>query len=581
MIRVFRPGLGRALLWVAVLYLFGAALWTLLWHLPAPPDRGWPVWVAIPAVALLLNVNIWIPLRRSGGVNVKFIAAGFMLGVLVLSPALLLVTTLADQTLWVFRRNFADLRRGSYIKVLFNFANGVAEAAVAVILLRELVDLTDPASTRSVAVAVAILALVSVVSTASVGLVIWCYEGSVMVRSLLVSTAVAGMTGVVLTPLTIGALTLSTTSLLLGVLLSLSGVTTWYSFTSGNKERIRRQALERLYALTLSLNRTLDAEAAQEFVDGLSELFVSTTAELLLGSDAGTVRVAPTGSASRTGLEETLSECAARLWQGEPAVLWGSGAEVASVAESFGTSTAMVAPVLAEGRLTGIITLAGRYSGRMMGFSAEDATMLGTLAVQLGIAVEKGRLHGLLSSAHAEREELMQRSLQDSLTGLANRDGFNGTLKDAVGRQSKTLMAICFIDLDDFKQVNDRHGHAAGDHMLRAVAERLRGSLRPHDLAARFGGDEFGVLLGEVRDLDAALMVAQRIVTALSEPLVVTGGVARVGASVGVRLIEPGQWDCAALLRDADAAMYAAKRAGKGTVSVWSPAETGEIREAR
>ena len=127
-------------------------------------------------------------------------------------------------------------------------------------------------------------------------------------------------------------------------------------------------------------------------------------------------------------------------------------------------------------------------------------------------------------------------------------------------------MAVLAVDLDEFKAVNDRYGHAAGDAVLVTSAERMKRLLRESDVIARFGGDEFVIVLGQVDNAEAAREVASRVVESLSQPMpLAAGGTAHIGASVGIAMCCAGRETLNDLLKRADAALYAAKRDGKRT----------------
>ncbi|HET9094040.1 MAG TPA: diguanylate cyclase [Solirubrobacteraceae bacterium] len=159
----------------------------------------------------------------------------------------------------------------------------------------------------------------------------------------------------------------------------------------------------------------------------------------------------------------------------------------------------------------------------------------------------------------------------DSLTGLANRASMNREVDIAVlaAGEAMTEVAILFLDLDDFKRVNDTFGHLVGDELLRVVAERLRSVVRPDDLLARIGGDEFLVMMTGARGLtDAATHVASRILSTLREPVSLSIGQIAIGASVGVSSYPRDAASAEELLRHADMAMYIAKRSGKNVFHV-------------
>ena len=179
---------------------------------------------------------------------------------------------------------------------------------------------------------------------------------------------------------------------------------------------------------------------------------------------------------------------------------------------------------------------------------------------------EFGVLARALADAESQRagleEELRRQALEDPLTGLANRTLFKDRVDHALERRSddSTSIAVVFMDLDDFKTVNDSLGHAAGDELLVSVAQRIKESVRTSDTVARLGGDEFAVLLDDVEDV---AVPAHRILQALKAPIALEGKPVTVHGSVGIALHEAGQ-TAADLLRNADVAMYKAKGEGKG-----------------
>ncbi|HLL40673.1 MAG TPA: PAS domain S-box protein [Rubrobacteraceae bacterium] len=177
----------------------------------------------------------------------------------------------------------------------------------------------------------------------------------------------------------------------------------------------------------------------------------------------------------------------------------------------------------------------------------------------------------------ALEERLEHHALHDSLTDLPNRRLFEDRLGQAlrrIRRRKEIGLAVLFMDLDGFKVVNDSLGHDAGDRLLVEVAKRLGSCLRPEDTLARFGGDEFTVLIEDARVLDAAVRVAERIVENLREPFTLDGRELYLATSIGVGLAGDGTKNAEELLREADTAMYMAKDEG-GTIRVFDPAMHG------
>ncbi len=170
-------------------------------------------------------------------------------------------------------------------------------------------------------------------------------------------------------------------------------------------------------------------------------------------------------------------------------------------------------------------------------------------------------------------EQLRYQAFHDALSGLPNRALFMDRLSHALVRARREIpsLAVLFVDLDDFKAVNDSVGHGIGDELLVAVAQRISGTLRDADTAARMGGDEFAVLIEDVADSEGPLGVAKRLLEALRLPLTLQGHEIRVTASIGVALYRGPENSAEELLRHADVAMYAAKNQGKDRITVFEP----------
>ncbi len=204
--------------------------------------------------------------------------------------------------------------------------------------------------------------------------------------------------------------------------------------------------------------------------------------------------------------------------------------------------------------------LAVKISTYMPYFGSEELRKLDELSSMVGLAIERCEM----------AEQVAFQASHDSLTSLANRTLFMERLEEAlghVGRRS-TMLALMFIDLDRFKLVNDRADHSAGDIVLQEMANRMTAMTRGVDIVARFGGDEF-VAFAEVDHDDDALEMAERLRRGLSAPIKFGGAELVVTASIGVVVTSDGEVPAAVLLRDADNAMYDAKRAGRDQVIMY------------
>ena len=217
----------------------------------------------------------------------------------------------------------------------------------------------------------------------------------------------------------------------------------------------------------------------------------------------------------------------------------------------FGAASSLAVVIDGKNRPFGVLDVHATEPHR---FTAKDVPFVQAAANVLADAIER----------HAADQALRYRVLHDSLTGLPNRLSFVDALGESLDKAavSGSPVGILFLDLDHFKLINDSLGHHAGDALLRAVAPRLRSHLRPGDVVARFGGDEFGILIDRLADEGEAIAIADRVAAAFAQPFSIDGVDHFVSASIGVavaRASEERAVNAELLIRDADAAMYRAK----------------------
>ena len=342
-------------------------------------------------------------------------------------------------------------------------------------------------------------------------------------------------------------------------------------------EHTKHRSLEFLYGVARSISRAPDVETA--LVDLLArtrEAFRVRTAEIILFGAGGDMPLRT--SLDLSGATQSMQPVPHELAVALRACLADEQATVvnravaphalANYLAENGITEAAIAPVPGETRLVGVMLLGDRL-GSVADFSSSDLRLFETLAGHAGMSLEFDRLEQAIRRMRELQGALERQAYRDPLTDLANRALFMRRVHESLTRASGTS-TVLFLDLDDFKRINDHAGHAAGDAVLIAAAERIRRCVRPSDLAARLGGDEFAVLL-EDGDERHGQEVAHRIVALLSEAVTISGQPTWVRASIGIASAAAGAGiDADELMRHADIAMYRAKEAGKGQVRLFT-----------
>ena len=194
-------------------------------------------------------------------------------------------------------------------------------------------------------------------------------------------------------------------------------------------------------------------------------------------------------------------------------------------------------------------------------YLVKDRVDRDVLARAIRYAIERHQMIKKLEQAQGELQEIAR---YDSLTGLSNRNFFYEQLDKLIARvrRENKLMAVMFLDLDNFKPVNDEHGHSVGDLLLQSVAKRITSCLRKNDIAARLGGDEFIIAYDTSGNEESLAIAAQRIIEVISDVYILSGQELKISASIGVSVYPKDGVDMDVLIKNADTAMYSTKEDG-------------------
>jgi len=351
--------------------------------------------------------------------------------------------------------------------------------------------------------------------------------------------------------------------------------TSIFSAMNERELRQRRADLQALVDVGARLDEVSDPVLqARVVLDGLASRFGFTRGLVIGAADGRTMVLASRGAEEWSGTAEA-DAIIRKAWDRRqllPVRRLDTEANPLLGVTMPNARNLLVSPMFADGRPVGAIVVEHR-SRTVFGIERRIASVLGQFS-----AVAALNLRNAVLLRHVQ--DLAER---DSLTGAANRRMFQDTLERTLAAQAgqdeeRHMSAVLFIDLDDFKVINDSLGHAAGDTLLIAVTDRIGGLVRNGDLVARLGGDEFAILTEDVADLRHSRAMAERLVRDLRVPYVIGDHTITCSASIGIAGARDAGRDAAEVVRNADVAMYMAKANGKSGFAVFDPGMHASIR---
>ncbi len=570
----------RLVVFSIALGLIGAALWLLpLRDVQRPPFMSsipWWVELATCYATSLLFVQVRVHREVS---TLSLTEIPVAMGLFLIDPHQLLACYVAGVLLASWTRR----RRVRWVKDFANAMLDVLYIGVAVLVFHAVgPDVQNAIAPRSiVAFGVAIIVAGWFVYPIALNVGTTIAQGKLRIGDVtraylfqVIATTTNACLGIV-------ALMILTTSPWLAFVLVPPGVLVLAGQIAAGESQRRADRNEFLYRTTEILHSTRQmGERAGELLNGITEMFGVARAELVVipevrGPAVRFISIGDDEHAVVSTSELTFAEQEVLNELRSNAILTGPLANDESLGFALAERNARAGTVVVlrgrEGPQGMLLLLDPTRGADKLG--ATEQSLLTTVAGLISVALENGQLAEAILAMSVEKEELERRAFYDPLTQIANRSLFIDTMTASLAQLATTRrpIAVMFIDLDGFKEINDNFGHSVGDQVLSAVAARLRVQVRKLDLAARLGGDEFGMLLDGMRHKSDASVVAERIIETLRRPIALGDALVTIGASVGVAVVDdPAEApDPEELMRRADMAMYLAKRQGKNRFVVF------------
>ena len=560
---------GCVLLWVAILRHLG--------HPPAP-SIGVPWW-ALALVFYLAEAHVvHVHVRREAH-TISLNEIALVIGLYILSPGTLLLAQFVGAA-----AAFGFARRQRPTKLVFNLLQLTLTTSVAIVIFRTIVGLGDPFGFVGWGAAMLAAVTASLLGILLVTLAIAIAQGELTLQKLPTTAGISIVTTIATANIALVGIELARADYRTLALLALPAAIVVLAFRSVVSQARQHEHLEFLYQ---SMKAT---RSAPEFSLAIGQLLI--TVRQLVRAEYAEIFLFPAGG--NQGLRSslgTLGDMAAH-----PDLIGPDDQQVLTALGDSADAVLLPAPrplhpldgyLAARALPDGVIAtlrgddgpfgllIVGDRSGDINSFGHDDKKLLETFVGHASVLLENGRLERSLAEVTDLKEQLGHQAFHDILTGLPNRALLTERVEAAIAAGG-TSAALLFLDLDDFKTVNDTLGHSIGDEVLVEVARRVQRSVRPGDTAARLGGDEFAVLL-EATDEKGTEVVAASLIEAMKKPFDLAGRETHIHASVGIAFAcSAGSAD--ELLRNADVAMYSAKAAGKHRYSHYEPVMHAKVR---
>jgi len=564
------PAAHRIVLFVAILSTAAAAIYGLLLaHQVAPFASSalpWPLLAVGFCIAEMKVVSVHFR-RETHSFSLSEFPA--VIGLFFLSPTDYLVALLVGSGLAL-----VVAERQAPAKLAFNLSNFALTGVVSLAVFYSIVSRDTALEPIDWAAAFAASLAATMVGALTTATVITISGGAPQYEKLPEMLQFGGMVAVANTSLALLAVSLFLVSPLSLILLAVPLATVFVAYGAYVSEHEKHERLELLYQSSRILQHSPELDSSLvALLDHARNMFRAEWAQIVLyprkAGDEALLTVSrhegePTVMEPMADLEHDTIE--QRVRKEERPFLYLP----LPTHRAFGPiRQAMVSPLRGEAQLIGSIVIANRLT-EGTSFTTEDLKLLETLANQSAIALENGQLEQSLAELSRLKEQLRYQAYHDPLTNLGNRSLFVERVDERLAKPAgDKVPVVLFLDLDDFKVVNDTLGHAAGDRLLAAAADRIRSCVRTDDLAARLGGDEFAILIEDQPDLSRAIAVANRIIESLKLSFPIDGQEMTVAGSIGIAAAKSETAGADELLRNADVAMYIAKANGKGRAAVF------------